>query len=219
VKHIFPLKSRSVLDLGERGRPFWNRFFFLACVVGTALVTSGCASQGSEVDSAPATFNDVLRNAEADGSQSQVHALKDKRVTSSELNEAINKYFDCLTKEGLTYKLNGTNPVDGWRPLIDVNWSGLTDADGMAKDSACRRKNLEYVEYGFEMLNQDVMEPKLMAGVQECLVKLRVEISGQERNVRDLLPLGGQDEKRANAVQSCIYSVGSTYSGGLIFVY
>lgn len=184
----------------------------------TVLALTGCTG-AEETPATSMTFEDVLAAAREGGGDAQVEVLEDGAVTSAEFRQSMENYFECLEEAGLTYVDNGANPVDGWRPLTEIGWSGLSDSEGPARDTACSRAHVEYVMLGYELVNDDVMDPALMSSVQACLEAAGVETLGTEKNVDDLLPLGHEDEARASFVETCIFQEGASYPYGIILAY
>lgn len=166
-------------------------------VVGSlAFMMTGCESSSSE----PLTLDLLISQAEADGGPDQVAMLEDGELTTAELKQSIDAMFDCFDAHGLDNDYEGVNPVDGWRPLY-----GVDARDRNAVDD-CRRTTYKYIELGYELLNEDVMDPALMAVVQACMIDAGVALTGQEKSLSDLAPQGGEDEARIELVRSCAAS-------------
>lgn len=165
------------------------------------------------------TFEEVVAAAQEAGADAQLQVLEDGAVTTAELRRSLDDYFLCLDESGLSYVDNGPNPVDGWRPLTEIRWRGLSDTEGPERDAACSRAHLDYVVLGYELVNDDVMDPPLMSGVQSCLRELNVDVQGDERNLADLLPLGHEDGARASVVEGCILKESTSYPAGVVIAY
>lgn len=190
-------------------------------VVGVValLVLTGCSDVAEDDSVRSMTFDEVVAAAGIDGGDAQVEVLSDGEVTTAEFRHSLENYFGCLEETGLTYIDNGPNPVDGWRPLTEIGWRGLSDSEGPARDATCSRANLEYVMLGYELVNEDIMDPALMSSVQSCLGNAGAEVTGAEQNVDDLLPLGHEDQARASLVETCIFQEAASYPYGIILAY
>lgn len=184
----------------------------LVVILGTAACS---AIAGDSVDGSMAS---IQAQARVDGGVEQTAILEDGDVSRSEFVGAVDDYLSCLAKEGLTANYVSENPVDGWRPIIDVLWPGLTDEAGAQREEKCMRTTLRYVTYGYSLGNNDVMEAAMMAEVSSCLRDIGEEVSGRERNVAELNPLGADDQQRAGVVETCVLTAGQGYPG-VILVY
>lgn len=165
-----------------------------ACCAAVGLL-SACSPTpaGSNV----LTYDAVLAEAQGKASQAQLDILEDGVITRAELDRAVDAMFSCFQGEGIWYEYEGVNPVDGWRPLYGVN----NERPGEVAD--CGTKHLDFVRLGWEILNEDEMDQALMTMIQSCLEDLGREVSGEERNLADLVPGGHEDTARLTSVQNC----------------
>lgn len=144
-----------------------------------------------------ATYQDVLDDARRAGATAQVQALADGVLTRAELDAAVTGMYACFTAEGISHGTQGTNPVDGWRPLY--SYDGLREADV----DACRTRNFSFVEQAYPMVNAARMDPALMATIQSCLQRRGAPTTGREANLDDLVPGGADDVARFAQVNAC----------------
>jgi len=137
--------------------------------------------------------------------------LEDAELSTAELERSIDAMFECFSAAGIWNEYEGVNPVDGWRPLY-----GVSMEDPAAVDT-CERETFKYIGLGWELLNEDVMDPGLMTLIQECLAQGGDEVTGSEKNLKDLVP-AGDDDARVVAVRACAVSDPERYPS-LIFTY
>lgn len=182
----------------------------LMIAVSLGPILAGCGSAATP--DTPLTFDSLLSQAKGDGGAEQVAMLEDGVLTTAELESAIDAMFKCFDSEGIWHDYEGVNPVDGWRPLYGVNVENRDAVD------TCERTNYRYIELGYELLNEDVMDPGLMAIVQDCLAARDMEVSGEEKNLSDLAPNGAEDAIRIEAIRVCASSEPERFPS-LMFVY
>lgn len=172
---------------------------------------SGCAGPGS-ADGGELTLESLQARAEGDGGERQVAMLEDGKLSTSELESSIDAMFECFSDKSIWYEYEGVNPIDGWRPLYGVNMDDPGAVD------ACELNNFRYVSLGWEMLNEETMDPELMSVIQSCLAERGEEVTGTEKNLSDLAPAGASDEARITQIRSCATAVGERFPS-MIFAY
>lgn len=176
---------------------------------------AGCGAPAEP--SGPVTVESLYEDAVANGFEGQAAALEDHQVTREEVDTAVGDLATCLSSQGLDFSNNGANPVDGWRPMFDVFWPGLSDDDGSARMMECVNSRLDLVTKGYELTNVDVMDPSLLADVLVCASDKGVTLDEDARNLRDLLPLGAEDPN-LDVVTMCIQAAGRTFPSGVSIV-
>jgi len=199
----------------NRGNNLRRRLQVLTALTALFALSACSATEGTQT---PASMADIQSQAASDGGPRQSEILQDDTVSTSEFTGAVDDYLSCLADKGLESDYVAVNPVDSWRPIVDVFWPGLTEDEGRGREEECMRTTLRYVTYGYDLGDNDLMDPAMMAGVQACLSKTDQPVDGTERSLGDLIPLGAGDEARAAAVETCIFAVGQTYPG-VILVY
>lgn len=194
-----------------------------ALVVATALVSillSGCGSStaGEDGEMRVLTFEEIKEQAEQMHSSVQMTILEDDTVSPEELRTSVDSFATCLKAKGLEFHSLGPNPVDGWRPLYEVFWPGKADDEGTKLSDDCYDATLFLVIFGYELSNEEIMEPAFMAELQECAASAEVVLTGREKNLKDIMPLGEEDPNAA-AVLGCVRSIGATYDSGFVLAY
>jgi hypothetical protein len=104
------------------------------------------------------------------------------------------------------------NPVDGYRKGFQIvsfaDGSSLPENDKAAMDiSECDGRFESFLEMGYEITNEAVMDPALMAAVQECLRGKGQEVTGEEKNMKDLVT-DGYGDPRWGVVSACVTARG-----------
>lgn len=158
---------------------------------------SGCSSSIAQAD---VTIASLISEAEAAGGADQIAMLEDEKLSTAELERSIDSMFECFSSAGIWYDYEGVNPVDGWTPLYGVNMDDPGAVEG------CEQENFRYVSLGWELLNEDVMDPALMTLIQECLIARGDKVTGAEKNLKDLAPAGADDNARVSAIRTCATS-------------
>ena len=139
------------------------------------------------------TLDSLYDDAMGNGYTDAAAALEDRQITREELDSAVTQFGSCLADDGLKFDFIGTNPVDGWRPVYDVFWPGMNETNGQAKAQQCSGSLLDPVVFGYELSNEEEMQPSLMADVLSCLNATSYEAPAETRNLEDLIPLGAED--------------------------
>ncbi|MBO9577438.1 MAG: hypothetical protein J7480_01540 [Microbacteriaceae bacterium] len=186
----------------------------MAMAVAGLLVASalaGCAPVGA---AGFQTAADVLGAAKAANLVTQSDALMDLQVTRDELESAFAAYAECAGAEDVEVTRNGTNPVDGWRPLYEVDYSKRDDA--AAVDNRCSDAHYRLVMFGYELTNEPVMDEKLMADLQDCLGQMGVETQGDETNLPQLAPLGAEDPNKTR-IEGCLLRLAGDQPNGMMW--
>jgi len=183
------------------------------------LALVGCtAASPSEPTPTPVTVQSLYKTAIAKGYKAEAAALSDQKVTRPELASGVEAFKSCLERFGLQFNLIGTNPVDGWRPVYDVFWPGMSDSKGSSIASRCSASNLDLISAGYELTNTDQMDPSLMAGVLVCLKSTKFKAPAQALNLKDLIPLGDKDPN-LQVVLDCVHKLGDHLPTGVELAY
>jgi hypothetical protein len=164
----------------------------------------------------PVTIEEVYEDAKRDkADQSVLDALSDGHVSLEEYNAGFDAAVKCVEDKGYKVKVDPMpNPVDGYRGSFQI----VSFADGSSlpeNDEAfmniveCENRFETPLEVGYEMTNELVMDPALMAAVQECLRDKGVELTGEEKNLADLAPGGSDVNPNWGKVEGCVFDQGS----------
>ena len=186
--------------------PCGRRFvtFMLSAAVAASLLT---ACSGATTPKKGLEFTDVASvaaRAKQDGADKALSLIADGDATAADLSQSVDDFRACVEAIGMKLSEPVVNPVDGWTPLTDVDFNGVTDSSLQQKAAQCYAKTEQYVELAYELTHKATMDARLMAAVQACLTDRRIDITGSERNVADLVRGSNSSSARGTAVTACI---------------
>jgi hypothetical protein len=162
----------------------------VAC--GLALVLAfviGCSPATGEQPPAEPTYPEA-----------QAWALDDGVVTDNEYREAIDGFVSCMRDAGYPVTDPVVSPIDGLTLLYDMNPSGPPEVWN-EKVEECDSSFVSMIEPTYVESRDQVMEPSLRSATARCLNDKGVELSGNERNVKDF---SDSADDPGNIVMQCV---------------
>jgi hypothetical protein len=185
----------------------------LFCALAFFLV--GCSGGVLSDSEEPATIEQMYKDAKKEkADQSVIDALSDGYVSLEEYNTGVDVTVKCVEDKGYAVKVDSMpNPVDGYRKGFQIvsfaDGSSLPENDKAATDIfECSKRFASFLEMGYEITNEAVMDPALMAAVQECLRGKGQEVTGEEKNMKDLVT-DGYDDPKWGVVSECVGTRGT----------
>ncbi|MPV48472.1 hypothetical protein GCG21_00295 [Pseudactinotalea sp. HY160] len=165
----------------------------------------GCSSvQGGQV--AEERFDALLAEAEASGAgEAQLAAMSDGVVTTTEYEDALDRYLQCTALHGIEHSDPVLNPVNNLiYTFTETSW--VYDDEELAELTlGCRVQELVYLELGYRYSEPASMDEALLDGARECLQQSGWEFTGDERNFDDLVAVGGEGSQ--DGVTDCLVPV------------
>jgi hypothetical protein len=174
-------------------------------VVVAVTVMTAC---GDLPDDGPMSYDEVVSRARAAGQHRALELLEAGEVTAEAVRRYEDDRDDCLRALGVTIGERMISPIDGWSTIRDLSYEGLDiqyDEELRAAVTACDEEwPTGLLQIAYEFTHEEVMAEPLMRAVRSCMQARGLEVSGTERNARDLMageePAGG----RQGALRACV---------------
>lgn len=166
-------------------------------------LTSACGGHDPGAGAPPRedTVQGLLAAAKERGaSTEQIALLADGEVTLDEYRGAFRNFTTCVENRGAKVGNVATNLVDGWRVLSDVTSLRLSDSEIGDVLAECGSSEMEFVEVGYSVSHPDAMDGRLLTRTLVCLKSKGLKVTGEEKNMEDLVASVGSRE----AVKPCV---------------
>jgi len=174
-------------------------------VLVLVLALSGCASSNSEDGTfgIPRDASEALKIANANGFDWEVGVLEDGIVSSSEYEEAYDRFIECAVSLGYVFdQPKYMDPVEGlvWRSLGAYEGVGEAPEE---EEMACENRR-EIIEAPYALNNPKRMDPRLLAGFQQCLDKNGIAYEGTEVSYNDFTKDLSEEEFMSGPRMTCL---------------